>query len=801
MTKLHYTQLKNFAIDDLVQQFYDQPEAKQTAKTSPLTQFQHRAIKSLNLALSIDAPGYNVYLSGEVGAGKEALAQEIAHSFAKDRPTPPDQMYAYNFDDPKTPVLFLFEAGQANVFKQEMEALVEELSVELPKSLAHQTFEDNKTAISKMYTQKRDEVIKHISQEAKKYDFSVKTTGTGIYFMPIVDGVIISEEEYNNLEDDQKDKILARSNEMQENVHHIMTRIREFDHMAKSEIEELEFTELLFVVGRIFSPLLEKYLDNEPILTYLKHVKEDVLDNLGAFMEPVESGEEDLMAAMMPWHVKKDAEDPLQKYKVNVIVDNSKLTGAPVIIDYNPSYQTMVGEVEYENEYGNFTTDFMKIVPGLLHKAHGGYLILRAKDLTVPTWESILRTLKTDEVTIEPLKEFQTLAVAGIKPQNLANIDVKIILLGDFHLYDILTTYEDDFRQLFKMRGDFDYEMPLANDAVLSMLQHVHAFEQQRRVQFAPSALGEIITYSTRLAGRQDKLVSNLTIIDELLEEATAFAKLGNQHEITSNIISQAITEKIQRNNLYEQKLTDYIDQDIIMLDTTGQKVGQINGLSVIDMDEYAFGKPTKITATSYAGKSGIINIEKEARLSGRIHDKGVHILSGYLGHMYAQKHPLSVSVRISFEQNYSGIDGDSASSTELYAIVSSLSGLPISQEIAVTGSMNQYGEIQAIGGATEKIEGFFDTCKKRGLTGSQGVIIPIANVKDLVLKNEVIEAVENDQFAIYAIEHVDQGIELLMGVQANEVHAKVQQRLDTYTHSEKQKDSDKDESKVSSGE
>jgi len=351
------------------------------------------------------------------------------------------------------------------------------------------------------------------------------------------------------------------------------------------------------------------------------------------------------------------------------------------------------------------------------------------------------------------------------------------------------------------MRGDFDYEMPLANDAVLSMLQHVHAFEQQRRVQFAPSALGEIITYSTRLAGRQDKLVSNLTIIDELLEEAIAFAKLGNQHEITSNIISQAITEKIQRNNLYEQKLTDYIDQDIIMLDTTGQKVGQINGLSVIDMDEYAFGKPTKITATSYAGKSGIINIEKEARLSGRIHDKGVHILSGYLGHMYAQEHPLSVSVRISFEQNYSGIDGDSASSTELYAIVSSLSGLPISQEIAVTGSMNQYGEIQAIGGATEKIEGFFDTCKKRGLTGSQGVIIPIANVKDLVLKNEVIEAVENDQFAIYAIEHVDQGIELLMGVQANEVHAKVQQRLDTYTHSEKQKDSDKDESKVSSGE
>ena len=789
MTKLHYTQLKNFAIDELVSKFYDQLEHLQAPDTSPLIQFQHRAIKSLNLALSIDAPGYNVYLSGEVGTGKEALAKEIAQNFAKYKPTPPDQVYVYNFDEPKTPLLFLFEPGQATVFKQEMALLVEELSAELPKTLSHQAFEDSKSAISKLYTQKRDEVIKHISEEAKKYDFGVKATGTGIYFMPIVDGVIITEEEYNNLAEEQKDSIMARSNEMQENVQHIMTRIREFDHMAKTDMEELEFTELLFVVGRIFAPLLEKYLANERVLAYLKHVKEDVLENLAAFVEQVEAGEEDIMAAMMPWNAKKDIEDPLQKYKVNVIVDNSKLTGAPVIIDYNPSYQTMVGEVEYENEYGNFTTDFMKIVPGLLHKAHGGYLILRAKDLTVPTWESVLRTLKTGEVVIEPLKEYQTLAVANIKPQNLNNTDVKIILLGDFHLYDILATYEDDFRQLFKVRGDFDYEMNLADNAVLSMLQHVSQFEKQRSTKFEPDALSEIIAYSTRVAGSQDKLVSNLSLVDELLEEAVAFAKLDNQATVAGQTVRKAIDEKILRNNLYEQKLTDYIDKDIIMLDTTGQKVGQINGLSVIDMAEYAFGKPTKITATSYAGKSGVINIEKEARLSGPIHDKGVHILSGYLGHMYAQEHPLSVPIRISFEQNYSGIDGDSASSTELYAIVSSLSGIPITQEIAVTGSMNQYGEIQAIGGATEKIECFFDTCKKRGLTGAQGVIIPASNLKDLVLKNEVIEAVKHEQFAIYAVEHIDQGIELLMQTAASEVHKKVQERLNHYAQNEREKE------------
>lgn len=788
MIKLSYTQLKNVEVDALVHKLYHRRSDVPTSNASPLVQFQHRAIKSLNLALSMDAPGYNVYLSGDVGAGKEALAKEIIQGFAATKPTPPDQVYVYNFDEPKTPQLFLFEPGQGQVFQQELEALVEELLVEMPRSLASPLFGDNKSAITKMYTQKRDKIIKHISQEAKKYDFDVKSTETGIYFIPIIDGVTISEEEYNNLGDDQKDRIIERSNEMQDNVHHIMDRIREFDHMAKREIESLEFNELLFVVGRIVNPLIEKYLDNPQVCTYLKHLKEDVLDNLEAFMERGDGGEEELMS-IIPWASKKDTEDPLQKYKVNLAVNNNALIGAPVIVDYNPSYQSMVGEVEYENEYGNYTTDFMKIVPGLMHKAHGGYLILRAKDLTIPVWEFILRTLKTKEIILEPLKEFQTLAVANIKPENLTQVDVKIVLLGDFHLYDMLATYEDDFRQLFKIRGDFDYEMLLDESTVLSMLQHVNRFEERCGVQFSQDSISEIITYSTRITGRQDRLASNLAAVDELLEEAIAFAKLAGHQAVTGDIIHQAIDEKILRHNLYEQKLNDHIDHGVIILDTTGHKIGQINGLSVIDMDEYAFGKPAKITATSYAGKSGVINIEKEARLSGPIHDKGVHILSGYLGQMYAQEHPLSVSIRISFEQNYHGIDGDSASSTELYAIISSLAGVPITQSLAVTGSMNQYGEVQAIGGVTEKIEGFFDTCHKRGLTGTQGVLIPVANVKDLVLKKEVIEAVKNDQFAIYAIDHVNQGIELLMQTPAGEIHSKVQERLDLYATRNKQRE------------
>ena len=783
MIKLGYKDLKNFGIEKIVTDFYKNKDEKNQLD---ILEFQDRAIKSLKLALSVDSIGYNVYLSGSMGVGKEKLAKKLTEEIAQNRSVPPDQIYVYNFKNPKEPKLFLLESGKGKEFKNDINSLIEELLVELPRCISDQDFEDNKTAISKMYSKKREEVIKYISNEAKKYDFSVKSTVTGIYFMPIVDGVIITEEEYNNLEDDQKDVIMEKSTRLQDNVNHIMNRIRELDVMSKTEIEDLEFTKLLFVIGRIVNPLFEKYIDNLDILEHLKDVKEDILDNLDSFIEAVDSGNEEDIMSILPWNVKKDTEDPLQKYKVNLIVDNSELTYAPIITDYNPTYQSVIGEVEYDNEYGNFVTDFMKIVPGLLHKAHGGYLILRAKDLSVVAIEAIFRALKTKSVSIEPLKEFQTLAINAIKPQILENLDIKIILLGDFYLYDILMTYEDDFRQLFKIRGDFDYEINSEIKVIHSLINYIQDFESEKNITFTEESVASIVSYSTKLAGKKDKLTTNLLYIDEILEESIAFAKIDNQNEVTSSYVKQAIEEKNYRNNLYEEKLTNYIDEQVVMINTTGEKVGQINGLAVIDMDEYAFGKPTKITATSYAGKSGVINIEKESRLSGRIHDKGVNILSGYLGHMYAQKHPLSVSIRISFEQNYNGIDGDSASSTELYAIISSLSGLPITQEIAVTGSMNQYGEIQAIGGATEKIEGFFDTCKKRGLTNNQGVIIPFSNVSDLVLKDEVIEAVKNNEFSIYAIDCIDQGIELLMGKPAKDIHEKVQTRLDEYTEIEK---------------
>ena len=770
--RLSYKQLKNFEIEKIVNE----------GVISDIDIIgQNRAIEALLFSLAIESDGYNIYLAGEAGQGKATAAKIFAKQKAKLRPTSPDLCYVYNFLKPKVPLLIQLPTGHGLQFQKDMEELIEVLLVELPKAIGAQDFEENKTAISKDYTKKKDEVLKIVSNEAKKYDFGVKTTGTGIYFMPIVNGIIITEEEYNNLEDTQKEEIMEKSTTLQDNINHVMNKIREYETLSKTEIEELEFTQLLFVVGRATSKLFEKYISNDAVLKYLKNIKEDILDNLGIFIEDTQQPEDDIMS-MLPWNTKKEAEDPFTRYKVNLIVDNSNCKGAPVIVSHNPTYQNLVGEVEYDNEFGNFTTDFMKIKAGLLHKANNGYLILRAKDLNIFAIEALLRSLKTKEVVIEPIKEFQTLAVNSISPSNLKDLNVKVILIGDFHLYDVLQSYEEDFRKLFKIRGDFDYEMSADSQNINKIIAFINIFAKNKNLEFSKCSKISIIENAVRLSGRKDKITTNFGLITELCEQAAAWASFDNSLIINKNHVIKALDKRHYRNNLYEEKITSLIDEEIIMINTTGSKIGQVNGLAVIDMEEYAFAKPTKITATSYAGKAGVINIEKEARLSGKVHDKGVQVLAGYLGNTYAKEFPLSISLRIGFEQNYSGIDGDSASSAELFAIISSISETPLTQELAVTGSLNQFGEIQAIGGATEKIEGFFDTCNKRGLTGNQGVVIPIQNTTDLVLKDEVIEAVKQNKFHIFPISNVNQGIELLTGESSDDIHHKVQLRLKKYS-------------------
>ncbi|GHV38761.1 ATP-dependent protease [Clostridia bacterium] len=772
---------------DELRKIYDTEYIK-TLKTLKLPLIgQPRAEKAMEFGLKTRAKGYNVYVSGPSAAGKITAAEKFAKETAEKMPTPPDLCYVYNFDDPKSPILLSFAAGEGREFRADMEELISLIKLDLRETFASPEVEDGKNAIVRKYQDNRDLIIKEAAKEAKQFNFGIKTTQTGVYFIPMVDGETISEEQFDALDEETKESITKSSGQMQSQTSDIMRRIKAFEKTTHRDVDGFEYTTAMFSVGRRIAPMLDKYEQNEKAAAYLRKVKEDILSCFTDFWETEEEAED--ISSFMPWLMKKSPEETLEKYKVNLAVDNSGLTGAPVIVDVKPSYFGLIGEVEYDSEYGNLTADFMKIKTGALHAANGGFLIMPAFDaLTVPhVFESLRRVLKSGKLVIEPLKEYLTVSISSIKPEP-APIDVKVILCGDEEYFEVLQAYDDDFAKLFKIHAPFDYEMDSSAKNAAAIVKFIgDKAEENGLPQFDEAACGRLLEHMTRLAERKDKFDSRLGKLLDLMVEAAAWHEQGDF--VTGEDVTKALDERTLRNNLYEEKLTDLIDKNIIMIDTSGHKTAQINGLAVIETNDYAFAKPSRITATTYAGKAGVVNIEKEADMSGSIHDKGVEVITGYLGQKYAQEFPLSVSCRICFEQNYSGIDGDSASSTELYAILSSLADVPISQSLAVTGSTNQRGEIQPIGGVTYKIEGFFDLCKKRGLSGKQGCVIPRQNVADLTLNAEVTEAVKAGKFHVYAIDRIDDGIALLTGLSAGEknekgkypsdsVHGKVYKKL-----------------------
>ena len=762
--ELSYKELKNHSVKDFLK------DVKTTKEIKPNEDLigQDRAEKALKFGLSVKSKGYNIYVAGLPGSGKSTFAKSFAEELAASEPTADDMCYVYNFDNPKKPSLFKLNAGTGKEFAEDIEDMINLITEELQKVFSSRDFEDQKNALMKKYHESRDGKIKEMAQEAKAYDFGIKSTNAGMYFMPILDGTAVTEEQYDELSEDEKERISKNSAEVSERAAVIMRDIKEYEKQVKTEVEDLEYSTSLFIVGRFIASLLEKYGNNDQIVKYLKEVKEDILENIEEFVVS-DHEEEDALAAMLPWYTKKGG-DFLSRYSVNVLVDNSHLSGAPVIVEYNPIYSNLVGDIEYDNEYGNFTTDFMKIKAGVLHKANGGYLIIQAADLFSSSyaWDGLKRVLRTGEINIEPLREYSTgVAMSGVRPEP-AKVNVKVIIVGTPFYYGLIYEYDDDFQKLFKIRADFDYEMDFNQPNVHRHLGFIkRQIEKHNCLDFEIGAIKQLLEFSSRLSERQDKLSAQFDKLAEIVLEANAWAKLDAKEQVSETYVIKAIEERRLRLNMYEEKLGQMIEENLVMIETKGKKVGQINGLAVLDMGDYAFAKPSRITATTYMGRAGIVNIEKEAEMSGSIHSKGVQVMAGYLGYVFAQDFPLSLSCRVCFEQNYSGIDGDSASSTELYAILSSLSELPIDQGIAVTGSINQFGEIQPIGGVTYKIEGFFDICNKRGLTGKQGVIIPWQNTTDLVLNTEVIEAVKTGMFHIYPISHVNEGIEILTGTPA----------------------------------
>lgn len=789
ITELKYNQLRFFCDENDI----DFKNIKSNNKIIG----QSEGAESLRFGLNVKSKGYNVYVAGLPSSGKTTFAKEFAEKIASKESVPDDICYIYNFKNPNMPKVLRLKAGEGIKFKQTMEELVSMLSVEIPKAFNSYENEEERERISKETQKRKDSVIKELTEEAKKFDFGVKVgPNGGVYFLPIVDGKTINEEEFDTLDEEEKESISEGSDEVQALASKAMKKIRAIDKNAKSEIDKNDYNLALMITGRFLTPIQENYSDNADVTEYLIDVKEDILNNYQDFFNDDDESSDDPISTVMPWLNKKDSEDYLYKYKINLIVDNSSLKGAPVIINYNPTYTNLVGEVEYESENGNFVTDFMKIKPGIIHKANGGYLIFNASDFfnNAFAWDTVKKILKTGKVKIEPLKEYQLggITVAGIQPESCP-VEFKVIITGSMYYYELLKAYDDDFAKLFKICAVFDYEMDNNIENVSAMAAFVKAFaEENNTLPISSDSVVSIIEYSARLSERQDKMTTRFGILCDLISEADAWAKLDNAEIITSEYIKKAIEECTKRADIYARKYQKMILDNEIMIDTDGKKIGQVNGLCVMEMSEHTFGMPTRITASSYTGKAGIVNIEKEADMSGSIHDKGVQVLTGYLGRKYAQKFPLTLSCRICFEQSYSGVDGDSASSTETYAIISSLSELPVNQQLAVTGSMNQLGEIQPIGGVTHKIEGFYDICSKRGLTGFQGVIIPRQNIKDLVLKDAVVNAVKAGKFHIYAIDTVDDGLELLLGVNAGKklsrgsftkdsIHYKVYEKLKSY--------------------
>ncbi len=587
--------------------------------------------------------------------------------------------------------------------------------------------------------------------------------------MPIYEGRTLQEEEFNKLDDSIKRQYEDKSGIVQEQIMSTISEIKLIEKQSEKKIQEWQSNISLLTVNVHINYIKSKYKRNKKISQFLDNIKKDIMKNVSLFLEP-NSNNQATSQPQMQQGPHREPPKPWLNYRVNLFVDNSKLEGAPVIMDSNYTFQNIFGKLEYENYMGSLKTDYTMLKPGLLQKANGGYIIFQAEDLLSNPicYENLKRVLRVKELAIDnTLEQRAAMVMVSLKPEPIP-LNLKVILIGNANIYHTLLNMDPDFRKLFKIKVEFADDAPRTDENILKLARFIHSFcEQEGLPHLDKTAVARMIEYASRLANDKTKLSTRFNDLSQIVAEAATWASMGHSKVVTENFINKAINEKIQRVKKYDDRYSEMIKDNTLLINTTGAEVGQINGLTIMSVGDYSFGKPSKITVNTFTGKSGIINIEREVELSGSSHSKGVLILSGYIGELFAQDIPLSLSASICFEQLYNGVDGDSASSTELYALLSSLSEVPINQAIAVTGSVNQKGEIQPIGGVNEKIEGFYQVCKMRGLDGSHGVLMPIQNIKNLNLSNEIVEAVKSGLFHIYAVSTIEEGIEVLTGVPA----------------------------------
>ena len=727
---------------------------------------QDRGIKALEFGLQVDVKGYNLYLEGPSGVGKTMYTKNYLQKIALKKKVPSDWCYIYNFDNSNQPIAVELPAGQGKEFKDYMDGFIKEIKKDIQKTFNNDDFEKEKALIKQAFETKRSALLDKLNESAAKYNFQVKAAQNGIYMMPVVDGKAIEEEEFDKLDDEIKQQYEEKSVIVQEQIMEVISQIKDIERESDKKISEWQSNVALLTVNVHINYLKSKYKRNKKINKFLNDVKQDVLKNIPIFLE--EKNENDKQQVQPGPNIKKP--DPCLNYRVNLFVDNSSKEGAPVIMDSNYSYQNIFGTLEYENYYGSLKTDHTMLKPGLMQQANGGYIIFQAKDLLSNSicYETLKKVLRIKELGIENASDQRSsMVMVSLKPEPIP-LNLKVILIGNSNIYQTLLAMDSDFRKLFKIKVEFE-ESALINDTNLNKLaQIIHGFcDAEGLAHLDKEAMARLVEYGSRLAGSHSKVSTRFDDLIQIVGEAATWAKISKSKVVTAKFIDKALEQRIERVKKYDEKYLEMIKENTLLINTSGFEVGQLNGLTVMTIGDYTFGKPAKITVNTYSGKNGIINIEREVEISGSPHSKGILILTGYLGEMFAQDMPLCLTASICFEQLYNGVDGDSASSTELYGLLSSLSGIPINQSIAVTGSVNQKGQIQPIGGVNEKIEGFFQVCKVRGLDGSHGVMIPIQNVDNLQLSDDVIQAVKDKKFHIYSISTIEEGIEILTGVPA----------------------------------
>jgi lon-related putative ATP-dependent protease len=736
----------------------------------------------------MQSPGYNIFVTGLEGTGKSTIVRDIVTRHAQAKPTPSDWCMVNNFEDVYRPYAISLPAGKANQFSRVIGKVISDLRQKLAQEFEDPSYLEKVEEFKQRYGLQKKNIFETLGKQAKDTGLQIVRTPAGYQSVPVKDDNPMTAEDFQNLPEEARNKIQEQIQAFQPNIEAALRENGKLNQALQKDVQQLMEQVALFVVKDRLSFVKDAYRDSSDVLGYLETLQKQIAENVEAFIGEVGAADRAEGPAIKP------SPNTSSPYAVNVLVDRKAREGAPVIFEPNPTYQNVFGRIEKRAMMGTVITDFTMVQAGSLLQANGGYLIMEIESVLMHpfVWEALKRALQNKQLFIEDIPSDAGFSTASLRPEPIP-LEVKVILLGSYAPFEVLQNYDSKFNKIFKVRADFDYEVTRDDQTIQQYAQFIaRVCQEEGLLPLTPDGVAAIVEFGEKYVGHQHKLSLRFGPIVGIIKEADYWARHDQQDFVDQSHVIKAFTEHRYRYNLYEEKMQESYAEETILIDVDSDVIGQVNALAVYQMGDISFGRPSRITAETYMGKKGLINIEREAKLSGNTHDKGVLILSGYLGRTFAQQRPLALSISITFEQSYSGIDGDSASSTELYAILSSLADIPINQGIAVTGSVNQKGEIQAIGGVNQKIEGFFDVCQAKGLTGKQGVMIPRSNVKNLMLKKEVVGAVEQGRFNIYQVATIEQGIEILTGVQAgvrnkqghyprDSVFAKVEAKLGEY--------------------